>query len=89
MVGNRELRVIEEIVYATPFGSLLRFKKEDGPEPSKLLLGAPMSGHFATLLRGILKTLLQDHHVHITDWHNPRDIPLDRGGFGSTTTPNT
>ena len=41
-----------------------------------------MSGHFATLLRGTVKTLLQDHDVYITDWHNPRDIPLHAGRFG-------
>src|ERR1700761_5541233 len=82
MVGNRELAVTEEVVYSTPFGSLLRFRKEDGPEQPKLLLVAPMSGHFATLLRGTVKTLLQDHDVHITDWHNPRDIPLSQGRFG-------
>jgi polyhydroxyalkanoate depolymerase len=82
MVGNRELAVTEEVVYATPFGSLLRFKKEDSPGQPRLLLVAPMSGHFATLLRGTVKTLLQDHDVYITDWHNPRDIPLQQGRFG-------
>jgi len=81
-VGNREFAVTEEVVYATPFGSLLRFKKEDAPEQPRMLLVAPMSGHFATLLRGTVKTLLQDHDVYITDWHNPRDIPLDNGPFG-------
>src|SRR5207244_4485929 len=67
---------------ATPFGSLLHFRKEDGPEQPRLLLVAPMSGHFATLLRGTVKTLLQDHDVYITDWHNPRDIPREHGRFG-------
>src|SRR5215471_8386327 len=81
-VGNRELAVTEEVTYATPFGSLLRFKKQDGPEQPKVLLVAPMSGHFATLLRGTVKTLLQDHDVYITDWHNPRHIPLHEGRFG-------
>jgi len=81
-VGNRELAVTEEVTYATPFGSLLRFKKQDGPEQPKVLLVAPMSGHFATLLRGTVKTLLQDHDVYITDWHNPRDIPRQNGAFG-------
>ena len=80
--GNRDLQVTEEVVYSTPFGSLLRFKKDDGPEQPRLLLVAPMSGHFATLLRGTVKTLLQDHDVYITDWHNPRDIPLREGRFG-------
>src|SRR5436190_14252893 len=82
MVGNREVAVTEEVAYATPFGSLLHFRKEDGPEQPRLLLVAPMSGHFATLLRATVKTLLQDHDVYITDWHNPRDIPIDRGRFG-------
>jgi poly(3-hydroxybutyrate) depolymerase len=81
MVGNRELAVTEEVAYATPFGSLLHFKKLDSPEQPKMLLVAPMSGHFATLLRGTVKTLLQDHDVYITDWHNPRDIPPAHGRF--------
>jgi polyhydroxyalkanoate depolymerase len=81
-VGNRELAVTEEVSYATPFGSLLRFRKHDGPEQPKVLLVAPMSGHFATLLRGTVKTLLQDHDVYITDWQNPRDIPREEGRFG-------
>jgi polyhydroxyalkanoate depolymerase len=81
-VGNQELNVTEEVAYATPFGSLLHFRKENAPAQPRLLLVAPMSGHFATLLRGTVKTLLQDHDVYITDWHNPRDIPLDHGRFG-------
>src|SRR6478672_5218633 len=81
MVGNRAVEVVEEVTYSTPFGSLLRFKKLDAPEQPRLLLAAPMSGHFATLLRGTVKTLLQDHDVYITDWHNPRDIPLGHGRF--------
>jgi poly(3-hydroxybutyrate) depolymerase len=82
MVGNRELEVTEEVTFATPFGSLLHFKKENAPEQPRLLLVAPMSGHFATLLRATVQTLLQDHDVYITDWHNPRDIPLQHGRFG-------
>src|ERR1041384_4787882 len=82
LVGNRELEVTEEVTFATPFGSLLHFRKDEGSEQPRLLLVAPMSGHFATLLRGTVKTLLQDHDVYITDWHNPRDIPLHAGRFG-------
>jgi len=84
LVGNRELEVTEEVTYATPFGSLLHFRKENSPEQPRLLLVAPMSGHFATL-RGTVQTLLQDHDV----WHNPRDIPLDRGNSVSTNIPST
>src|SRR3978361_225031 len=82
MVGNQELEVTEEVVFATPFGSLLHFKKENSAPQPRMLLVAPMSGHFATLLRGTVKTLLQDHDVYITDWHNPREIPLDQGKCG-------
>src|SRR6266702_95960 len=94
LVGNSELKVTEEVAYATPFGSLLHFKKLDSPEQPRLLLVAPMSGHFATLLRSTVKTLLQDHDVYITDWHNPRDIPLghgagSRGGHVRTNPPGT
>jgi poly(3-hydroxybutyrate) depolymerase len=81
-VGNAQLDVTEEVVFRTPFGSLLHFKKENSPLQPKMLLVAPMSGHFATLLRGTVKTLLQDHDVYITDWQNPRDIPLSAGKFG-------
>ena len=79
--GNRSYDVVEEVPYATAFGSLLHFRKVDAPEQPRVLLVAPMSGHFATLLRNTVQTLLQDHDVYITDWHNPRDIPLSAGEF--------
>ncbi len=82
MVGNRELAVVEEAACKTPFGTLLRFNRIGAPVQPKILLVAPMSGHFATLLRNTVKTLAQDHDVYITDWHNPRDIPLCEGNFG-------
>jgi poly(3-hydroxybutyrate) depolymerase len=82
MSGNCDYAVIEKVEYATPFGSLLHFIKDGAPAQPKILLVAPMSGHFATLLRNTVKTLLQDHDVYITDWHNPRDIPLGAGVFG-------
>jgi poly(3-hydroxybutyrate) depolymerase len=81
-VGNRDVPVTEEVALDLPFGRLLHFAKDvDTPQP-KILVAAPLSGHFATLLRGTVKTLLQDHDVYITDWHNPRDIPLQHGRFG-------
>jgi poly(3-hydroxybutyrate) depolymerase len=79
---GREYAVTEEKVMRTPFGTLLRFRKEGGPELPRVLLVAPMSGHFATLLRDTVRTLLQDHDVYITDWHNARDVPLKHGRFG-------
>ena len=47
-----------------------------------MLVVAPMSGHFATLLRDTVRTLLPDHDVYLTDWHNVRDVPLVAGRFG-------
>jgi poly(3-hydroxybutyrate) depolymerase len=73
--------VIETSVLTTPFCNLLRFSRENGENDPRVLLVAPMSGHFATLLRGTIRTLLQDHVVYVTDWRNPRDIPLENGVF--------
>ena len=81
-VGNREVAVREEAALTTPFGTLLHFKKDiDTPQP-RVLLVAPLSGHFATLLRGTVVTMLPEHDVYITDWHNVRDVPLMHGRFG-------
>ncbi|MBR0664044.1 polyhydroxyalkanoate depolymerase [Roseomonas hellenica] len=80
--GNADVAVREEVVMRTPFASLLRFAKDGVTEQPKVLVVAPMSGHFATLLRGTVETMLPDFDVHITDWHNPRDIPLSAGEFG-------
>ena len=74
--------VTEEVVFTTPFGTLLRFRKEGVPAQPKVLVVAPMSGHFATLLRDTVRTVLQDHDVYVTDWHNVRDVPLAAGRFG-------
>ena len=84
VVDGREVPVVEETVLTLPFGTLLRFRKADTTLPAqpRVLLAAPLSGHFATLLRETAKTLLQDHEVYITDWHNARDVSLVHGGFG-------
>jgi polyhydroxyalkanoate depolymerase len=74
--------VTEEALAATPFGTLLHFKKDIQQAQPRVLVVAPLSGHFATLLRETVKTLLADHDVCITDWHNARDIPLSAGRFG-------
>jgi len=80
--GNETVPVHEEEVLATPFGTLLRFAKEGvGPQP-KVLVVAPLSGHFATLLRDTVRVLLPEHDVHITDWANARDVGLWHGQFG-------
>ena len=81
-VGNRDVPVTEEVALDLPFGQLLHFAKDvDTPQP-RVLVVAPLSGHFATLLRGTVETLLRDHDVYITDWMNARDVPLEAGRFG-------
>jgi polyhydroxyalkanoate depolymerase len=80
-VAGQKFAVREEVAAQTPFATLLHFRK-DMPYPGrKVLLVAPISGHFATLLAGTARTLLQHHDVYITDWHNTRDVPLSAGVF--------
>ena len=79
--GNRIVDVHEEVIAQTPFCTLRRFAKEGVEGQPKILVVAPMSGHFATLLRGTVRVLLPDNDVYITDWHNARDIPLAAGSF--------
>jgi poly(3-hydroxybutyrate) depolymerase len=81
-VGNREVAVVEEVADRTPFGTLLHFKKDIDASQPRVLLIAPLSGHFATLLRATVRTMLAEHDVYITDWHNARDVPLTAGRFG-------
>jgi polyhydroxyalkanoate depolymerase len=83
LVGNQIVPIREKVVLRLPFGDLLHFAKEEVETPQpKMLVVAPLSGHFATLLRSTVATLLQDHDVYITDWRNARDIPLSDGAFG-------
>ncbi len=83
-IAEQDIAVTEEVVLTLPFGTLLHFCKEPTPDMAyqpPVLLVAPLSGHFATLLRETVRTLLQDHDVYITDWHNARDVPLHHGDF--------
>jgi poly(3-hydroxybutyrate) depolymerase len=81
-----EIPVVEEAVMSTPFGRLLHFRKLGPAVPlvamPSVLVVSPLSGHFATLLRDTVGTLLPDHEVYITDWHNARDIAVSAGPFG-------
>ena len=81
-VGNREVAVTEQAADVTPFGTLLHFKKDIDVAQPRVLLIAPLSGHFATLLRATVRTMLADHDVYITDWHNARDVATGAGRFG-------
>jgi poly(3-hydroxybutyrate) depolymerase len=97
IIDGREIPIFEEIVWEKPFCRLLRFRCEfegaaparskllpfEGAPParSKFLLVAPMSGHYATLLRGTVEAFLPTHDVYITDWNDARAVPLADGGF--------
>ena len=80
-VDDADVAVTQEVALETPFASLLHFRKHTAAPGPRVLLIAPMSGHFATLLRGTLRTMLRDHDVYITDWKNARDVPLSDGVF--------
>ena len=82
LVGNQEVAVHEEAARVTPFATLLHFKKNIDTAQPRVLVVAPLSGHFATLLRATVRTLLSDNDVYITDWHNARDVPRSAGRFG-------
>lgn len=84
IVGDdgRDHMVEETVEIARPFGDLVRFRVHDRREKSRrVLLCAPMSGHYSTLLRSTVASLLPDCEVWVTDWHNARDIPVSEGKF--------
>jgi len=79
---GRDYSVEAKVVVSRPFGDLLHFNVTDRETaPRKILLVAPMSGHYATLLRSTVISLLPDAEVYVTDWHNARDIPVSEGKF--------
>ena len=81
-IGDASVAVHEEIEGRKTFGQLRHFVREGrGQGDPKLLVVAPMSGHFATLLRGTVAQLLPGHDVYITDWRDARDVPLSQGKF--------
>ena len=81
-VGGRTVEVREEAVLATPFCTLRRFAKDAADPGPRVLVVAPLSGHFATRLRGTLAALLPGHDVHVTDWTDAREVPPSAGPFG-------
>ena len=81
-VDGVEHPVTESTVYTRPFGSLIRFRHSGLPDRApKLLIVAPMSGHYATLLRGTVERMLERAEVYITDWADARIVPLSEGRF--------
>lgn len=81
-VHDSEFAVTEEAVMATPFGSLLHFAKSGAGLQAPVLVIPGLAGHFGTLVRDTVRTLLGDHDVYLADWHNARDIPMAAGRFG-------
>ena len=82
LVGDDEVTITERPTMTTPFATLLHFAKAAGAQQPQVLVVGPMSGHFTTLIRPTIRTLLADHDVHVLDWHYARDIPVSHGGFG-------
>jgi len=87
-VAGREVPVHIEPVRVLPFCTLLRFRRDEDAMPKQrpadpaVLIVAPLSGHYATLLRGTVEAMLPEHDVYITDWTDARTVPLAEGRFG-------
>ena len=81
IVEGRTVAVSEEIVLRKPFGQLKRFRREGIEGSPRLLMISPMSGHYATLLRGTVERMLPGHDVYITDWRDAKLVPLSDGRF--------
>jgi poly(3-hydroxybutyrate) depolymerase len=81
-VGGEVVPVREETVFSTPFASLLRFTKQVNGDQPRVLILPGLAGHFATLERDTVATMLADHDVYVADWHNARDVPVAAGPFG-------
>ena len=84
-IHGRKVRVEEETVWQAPFCRLLHFRRDTLDSRVKrqprVLIFAPMSGHFATLLRGTVEAMLPEHDVYITDWQDARSVPRGAGRF--------
>ena len=80
-VGRKTVAVTEQVVLRKPFGQLKHFGKAGVAGQPKLLIVAPMSGHYATLLRGTVERMLPRHDVFITDWRDAKRVPLSDGSF--------
>jgi poly(3-hydroxybutyrate) depolymerase len=84
VVDGRAVPVAERVVWKRPFCSLIHFERalpKKRPVDPKVLMVAPLSGHYATLLRGTVEAMLPDHEVYVTDWRDARMVPLTEGFF--------
>ena len=87
MIEGNRVPIRERIIWHQPFCRLIRFERVSSEkevsfaDDPKVLLVAPMSGHYATMLREMVKALAVRHDVYVTDWENARDVPISQGGF--------
>jgi len=81
VIDGKEIAVTEKIVLRKPFGQLKHFARKGVEGGPKLLIVAPMSGHYATLLRGTVERMLPFADVYITDWRDARSVPMSDGSF--------
>lgn len=81
-IDGQSVAVREDVILDKPYGTLKRFTRATDRKDPKILIVAPMSGHYATLLRGTVEALLPHNDVYITDWKDARDVPLRDGEFG-------
>lgn len=81
VIDGQQVPVVPETVLRGDFCTLRRFRRETARRDPKVLLVAPLSGHFPTLLRGTVEALLPEHDVHVTDWTDAREVPAMRGAF--------
>jgi len=81
-VDGETVKVYQTTVMKKDFCDLVKFTKENQKNEPKVLIIAPISGHFATLLRDTVKRMVQRHEVYITDWKTVKDVPLSAGSFG-------
>ena len=92
MVDWKTVAVKEKIVWSRPFCNLIHFERDlpaGRRADPKLLIVAPMSGHYATLLRGTVEAMLPHADVYITDWTDARMVPVGEAASTSTTTSTT
>lgn len=80
-INEQDVPIQQEIVVEKPFCQLIHFKRATERRDPRVLLVAPMSGHYATLLRGTVEALLPHHDVYVTDWTDARQVPLTAGRF--------
>lgn len=81
VIGGKTVSVTEQAVLEKPFCTLTRFVRQTDRKDPKVLIVAPLSGHFATLLRGTVEALLPHHDIHITEWVDARLVPQSDGRF--------